>query len=235
MGSPAAGRLQFGIATAASPRFRPIRFAVSNRGQGRSGAFVKRIIVIFAAALALAGCLPVTTKTPVGSTAGFKSDPALYGMWEGAPGDSHEPGVAYFAILPADEGKATAVFVSMPLPVKSGDWASYALTTTSLGPYRYINARAVYADGHPAEGSEAQNTFPILYRVGPDGTLTLYLVDEDAAKAAVNAKKIAGQVGSGTYGDVVLTAAPAELDAFFSGNAGRALFTKPLVVLHKVK
>ena len=68
-----------------------------------------------------------------------------------------------------------------------------------------------------------------------DNTLKLYLVDEDAAKAAVTAGKIAGKIEGGNFGDVMLTASPAALDAFFSSDAGRALFTKPLVVLHRVK
>jgi hypothetical protein len=119
--------------------------------------------------------------------------------------------------------------------VKSGDWATYALQTTTLGGYRYINARAILADGKPADGREAANSFPILYRMTGDNTLKLYLVDEDAAKAAISSGKIAGNIQGGNFGDVTLTASPAALDAFFSSDAGRALFTKPLVVLHRVK
>jgi len=196
---------------------------------------VKRVIGILAAAVALAGCLPVTTKSPVGSTAGFKSDAALYGMWEGEAPDSHDHEVAYIAILSGDDGDATAVFVSMPVPVKSGDWASYAVKIAALGPYHYLDARTLITDGKPAEGSEVQNSFPILYQFDKAGTLTLYLIDEDVAKAAVQAGKIAGQAQSGNFGDVTLTAAPADLDAFFSSPSGRALFTKPLIVMHRVK
>ncbi len=194
---------------------------------------VRRILAILAATLALAACLPVATKSPVGSTAGFKADPALYGMWEGSTGDADA--AVFIAILPNENGDATAVFIDMPVPVKSGDWGTYALKIAALGPYRYLNARAVLANGKPAEGGESENTFPLLYAVGPNGTLTLYLLDEDAAKAAVKAGKIAGEVASGAYGDVVLTGAPADLDAFFASDAGRALFTKPMIVLHKVK
>jgi hypothetical protein len=159
-------------------------------------------------------------------------------MWEGKPTDTspsdsdHE---AFIAILPGDDGNATAVFIDMPMPVKSGDWATYALTTAKLGNYRYMNARGTFADGHPADGPDAQNLFPLYYRIDPDGSLLLYLLDEDATKAAVKAGKIAGTVGSGTTGDVMLTASPAELDAFFAGKRGRALFIKPLLVMHRVK
>jgi hypothetical protein len=197
---------------------------------------VKRIIAVLAATLALAGCLPVTTTSPVGSTSGFRPDPALYGMWEGSTQTPDEHEVAYIAFLPGgDNGNATAIFVSTPVPVKSGDWASYAVKITALGRYHYLNAQALITDGKPAEGSEANDSFPVLYQLDAAGTLTLYLIDEDAAKAALKAGKIAGLVRAGTFGDVTLTAAPSDLDAYFSGPSGRALFTKPLIVMHRVK
>jgi hypothetical protein len=197
---------------------------------------VKRIVAILVATLALAACLPVTSKSPVGSTAGFKSDPALFGMWEGTPEDpANAKGMVFFAIMPTDEGEATVVFVDMPVPVKSGDWANYTVQTAALGPYRYLNARAKFTDGKPADGAEAESTFPLLYRFDSSGRLVLYLLDEDATKEAVKAGKIAGVVGNGTLGDVTLTASPKELDAFFATGKGRALFTKPLIVLRKVR
>jgi hypothetical protein len=196
---------------------------------------MRRILAIVAAAVALAACLPVTTKSPIGSTVGYKSDPALYGMWKGAPPDNNDNhDIAYFAIMPGDEGEATVVFIDMPTPVKSGDWSTYEVKTTTLGPYRYLDARARMADGKPAEGPYTEKSFPVLYRIEADGTLALYLIDEEAAKAAVKAGKIAGDVGRGDYGDVELTAEPKTLDALLASRAGRALFTKPLIVLHKV-
>jgi hypothetical protein len=189
------------------------------------------------ATLALAGCLPVTTKSPVGSTGGFKSDPALYGMWEGSPPDPKDGknDAVFIAIMPDEDGEATAVFIDLPVPVKSGDWGTYALKISALGPYRYLNSRTRFSDGKPAEGAEAESSFPLLYRIDGSGRLVLYLLDEDATKAAVAAGKIAGTVGSGSLGDVTLTASPRDLDAFFASRAGAALFTKPLIVLSKVK
>jgi hypothetical protein len=197
---------------------------------------VKRILAIFAAGLALSACLPVTTKSPVGSTAGFKSDPALFGMWEGtSPDPNNRNDTAFFAIMPDDDGKATVIFIDMPFPVKSGDWASYSVQISALGSNHYLNAHSLINDGRPAEGSDAVGIFPLLYRVDDSGRLVLYLLDEDATKAAVKAGRIAGVVGSGSLGDVNLTASPRELDAFFASSAGRALFTKPLIVLRRVK
>jgi hypothetical protein len=206
------------------------------------GNFVKRIFAVLAAALTLAACIPVTSKSPVGSTAGLKPDPALYGMWEvrtsaaqyGNPAEDAKER-AFIAILPDKGGDVTAVFLDIPSAEKSGEWSSYILTTTTLGAFHYINARALITDGTPADGRETKDSFPILYRIDRDGALTLTLIDEDAAKAAVQSGKIAGRIENGKFGDVTLTAAPAQLDAFFSSDAGRALFTKPLIVLRKVR
>ena len=42
-----------------------------------------RAALAIACTLLLAGCLPVTSKTPVGTTAGLGADEALYGTWTG--------------------------------------------------------------------------------------------------------------------------------------------------------
>ena len=62
---------------------------------------MKRIYaaLAIAATLLVAGCLPVTSKTPVGTTAGLGADQALYGTWVGHSQDEKEKGVAYFHFL----------------------------------------------------------------------------------------------------------------------------------------
>ena len=52
---------------------------------------------------------------------------------------------------------------------------------------------------------------------------------------AIKSGKLKGTIEQGDFGDVAITAAPGELDAYMASPAGRALFTKPLVVLKKVK
>jgi len=202
-------------------------------GHERKGDFVRRIMAVFAAATMLAACIPVTTRTPVGTTVGLGSDPGLYGMWEGWAKDGKD--TAFIAIVPGTEGDTTAILMDMTVPAKSGDWTVYTVTTATLGGYRYMNARAKFADGGQAKGRAAENSFPIFYRVAADGTLTLALLDEDAAKAAVKSGKIAGKIEGGNFGDVTLTAPPASLDAFFASDRGRALFARPLIVLQRVK
>ncbi len=84
-----------------------------------------------------------------------------------------------------------------------------------------------------AAGDEALQNIAILYRV-EGKSLTLYLMDEDAAKAAIAAGQIKGTVGPGDNGDVQITSDAADLDAFLATPEGAALFKSPLVKLTKM-
>lgn len=194
------------------------------------------IASVLAGVVMLAGCIPVTTKSPVGSTAGLKTDPQLVGAWYGQVNEDKDN--ANIAFFPTDKGMV-GILIGIPASKNgsggSGSYTSYAVTTAQLGRYRYINAQALIDDGKVAGGAQANDSFPVLYELRDNDTLTLSIVDEDAAKSAIKAGKIAGTVENGNYGDVALTAAPKALDAFFSSPAGRALFVKPLLVLHRVK
>ena len=75
---------------------------------------------------------------------------------------------------------------------------------------------------------------PVLYKVGKHHTLTLYLLDEDKVKAAIQAGKIAGTVEPGDYGDVKITADAAALDAFMATPEAAKLF-KDFVVLKRAE
>jgi hypothetical protein len=184
-------------------------------------------------AVGLAACPPVTSKTPVGTTVKGSGDAALTGLWRGRIGDNGAP--SYFTFFPQDDGTIAVLVVSPPTRSDKGGYGVFTIKATTLGKYHYLNARETYDDGKPATGAMADRSFPIFYRRDDDGALLLFIIDETAAKTAVKAGKIAGTVEDGEYGDVVLTATPGELDAFMASAAGRALFTKPVAVLRKMK
>jgi hypothetical protein len=188
-------------------------------------------VALFAAGLG--ACPPVTSKTAVGTTVKAAPDPAFEGMWKGRLAGGE--GFSYFTFFPKDDGTVSAVIVTPNTAKDKGGFGSFSLTTVALGSYHYINAQELIDDGKTATGSVAENTVPLLYRVNGDGAIVLYLIDEDVAKAAVKAGKLQGTIGEGDYGDVTLTATGADLDAYMASPAGRALFIKPLVILHKVK
>jgi len=192
-----------------------------------------RIACVALIGVGLAACPPVTSKTPVGTTVTAVRDPALTGVWRGVVG---EGGMAsYFTFFPQDDGTINVLVATPPTKDDKGGYAVFAVQATVLGKRHFLNARETIDDGKPATGTMADRTFPVYYRRDDDGELMLYLIDETAAKNAIKAGKIAGTIESGEYGDVILTAPPGELDAFMASPAGRALFTKPLVMLRKVK
>jgi len=190
-----------------------------------------RFIVLGLAALFVAACLPVTTKNPVGSTAGFKPDPALLGLWKGH-GEDDEGNDGYFYFLRNEEGSITAILIT---PGKDmDDWGTFTLETATLGANRLMNVREGLKNGKPNDEELAKANILMLYRLERDGKLTLALLDDEATGAAIKAGKIQGTIEPGTSGDVRITAEPAEQDAFFATKEGAALFSKKLVTLTKV-
>jgi hypothetical protein len=194
-----------------------------------------RFALFAAAALIVAACLPVTTRNPVGTSVGFKNDPALVGLWKAEPDkDSPEDKPGYIAFLNGDEDSTMTGIVLDP-GKDGGDWSSYNLKLATLGGNHLINVWSVLNNGKPADGDEAKADILMLYQLGKDGKLTLRLMDEDSVKAAIQAGKIKGEIEPGNTGDVRITAEPKDLDAFFATKESAALFVKPLIVLDRVK
>jgi hypothetical protein len=192
-----------------------------------------------AVALLLAGCLPVTSKTPVGTTAGLGADEALYGTWIGHSQDEKEKGLAYFHFLKGKDNEAGTISALMVTPGDNDDdWMSFTVRTAKLGAHNYMNAVATGGNGVKIgageKAGEKGESIPLLYSFGRHHTLTLYLLDEDKVKEAIQAGKIAGTVESGDYGDVKITADVAALDAFFATPEAAKLF-KVFVVLRKAE
>jgi hypothetical protein len=189
-----------------------------------------RFALIAAAALFVAACLPVTTKHPVGTTTGFKSDPALLGIWKGR-GEEKDDKDGYITFLNNGDGTMTALVFS---PTDDqGEWETYTLQIATVGSSHVMNARAALKNGQPITGDEANTLFPLLYQI-KNGSLTLSLLDDDATKAAIRSGRIEGTIDPGDMGDAHITAEPAVLDAFFASKDGSALFSKKLLTLHRI-
>lgn len=191
-----------------------------------------RFLVLGLAAAVATACLPVTSKNPIGATAGFKADPALIGLWRGHSDDGDAKD-GYLAFLKNEDGSMTALLFQPD--DESEGWESFNLQTATLGANRIINAREELKDGKPDDDEMAKEIIPMLYTIGADGKITLALLDDKAASAAVKAGKIEGVVGAGDNGDVRITADSAKLDKFFATPEGARLFSQKLLVLTKVK
>lgn len=185
--------------------------------------------VLGAAALFVAACLPVTTENPVGTTAGFKPDPALAGSWRASDKDGTP---AYLHFWSRPNGKMLAIIFESPHQHSDGSASMFELETAMLGANRYMNARELGDDGKPNE--PRRPSFPLLYSIAGHKTLTLSLLDEEATREAIKSGKVKGEIEPGQSGDIRITADTAALDKMFASAQGRALFRKPLLVAHRL-
>ena len=201
-----------------------------------------RFGLVLGVALLAAACLPVTTTVPVGTTVGLSADPGLIGTWKVIPqkeknGKTDDGGPGYIHFIVAKDGIMTALAISTGklAPEKSeGDWSVFAASATTLGGHHYLNVRPTFDSGKAATDKDARN-IPMLYRFGHRGRLTLYMIGEDAAAAAIKAGKIEGIVDQDKFGDVTITAPADKLDAFLASKDGAALFTEKLLEMKRVR
>ena len=195
-----------------------------------------RIALAIAAVLVAAGCLPVTSTTPVGTTVGLTADDALYGTWKGhsVDGDdkSDKPTV-YLHFLKGKSGTLSALLVTAA-GSKDDDWIAFNLRTATLGKNHYMNAVQTFDSNGAVEGGLKNANIPVLYSFGRHHTLTLYMLDEAKVTKAIQDRKIAGTVESGAFGDVTITADAAALDALMATPEAAKLF-KVSFVLKKVE
>ena len=215
--------------------------------EGISMKSMMRTAVLGLAILAGA-CLPVTTKTPVGSTVGFKPDQGLFGVWRGYATNSNAH--VYLTIFKgASDGETVAVLVSAPAKAGDDGFVSvYDLKTATLGGHRFLSARGLDFSGCTksnrceAEVLPKDATVPLLYRI-VGRTLALYLLDNEATAAAIRSGAVRGSVEPDlrdkdgkiiVHGDVKLTDDGATLDRFIQSASGLALFKSPFLELRKV-
>lgn len=184
-------------------------------------------------ALALAACLPVTSRVPVGSAVGFKPDPALLGTWKAHDAETDTP--VYVHILGNEDGSMTAVLVTPPHLQNLGDWSIYTLRAATLGTNQILNVQEQFANGKPSSGPLATQNILLLYRATGGGTLVLYQMDDKATAAAIRDRAVVGEIDPGEDGDVRITASEPALDKFFASPRAAKLFSKPLVTLTRVE
>jgi hypothetical protein len=190
-----------------------------------------RILAVIGTALLLCGCLPVTTKTPIGTTVGSKADPLLYGVWRGAP-EKKGDAPAFMVFAKNNDGSTTAILASSS-DSKEGDWQEFLVKPVALGDHTFLNVREVRVNGQVADDELAGEQIPLLYVV-KNNSLKLILLDEKKTAEAIKAGLIAGTIEPGDYGDVHITADAATLDNFFQTPAGLALFSGQPIIMKRV-
>jgi hypothetical protein len=200
-------------------------------GIRRQGMKAFRMLVAASALFLLAACYPVTTASPIGTTVGFSTDTALAGLWRAEMAQSDDE-VVFFHFLPMDDGSFKVVIVSGGEKL-NGEWSVARVRAASLGSHHFLNAEMVFNNGKQ-ESDPSHGTVPLLYRYESHGRVSLFLMSEDKAKEAIQSGAVAGAIEPGDFGDVTLTAEPDDLDKFFAGDDGAALFTQKFATLTKV-
>ena len=196
---------------------------------------MRRCLLAFAslALVALAACLPVSSKVPAGSTVGFKADPTLLGSWKARdPAGGGSPGYIHF--LGNEDGSMTAVLVDPGQPGNAGDYSVYRLRVATLGANHILNVQEVNNNGKATDGPMAEENMLFVYRADGKTKLTLYQMDDKAVAALIKSGAVAGEVEAGQDGDVHITADAAALDAFMRTPRAGQLFSKALVTLTRL-
>ena len=193
-----------------------------------------RLMGALLAMLGLAACLPVSSRTAVGTTVGFKPDPALLGTWKARdPDGSDAP--AYVHFLGNDDGTMTAILVEPPRKENLGEYSIYRLRVVNLDGNHIVNAQEMSNNGRSPDGPLAEENILLLYRSDGKGKVILYQMDDTAVAALIKAGGIAGEVEAGQDGDVHITADAGSLDAFMRTARAGQLFSKALVALTKAE
>jgi hypothetical protein len=199
---------------------------------------MRRFLTLFAllGAVVLSACLPVTSRVPAGTTVGFKVDPNLLGTWKAQNADRKENGngPAYLHFLRGENGTMTALLVFPMEKDGSGQWGAYTVRAAQLAANHVLNAIEVSTNGKASDSPMSQASILLLARNDGRGHELLYLMDEQAAAAAIESGEIAGDVEQGSSGDVHITADAAALDKFMATPKAAALFKEPLLILTRL-
>ena len=196
----------------------------------RLSVFLTLLAVTF-----LAGCLPVTSKVPAGTTIGFSPDSQLLGTWRAKSTDEDESQPAFIHFLGKDDGTMVAILVSPPHGENLGEWDLYELHAATLGANHVLSAREVSHNGTASTDELAAQYILLAWRKEGAGRLTLYVMDDKATAAAIKSGEVAGAVEPGQDGDVHITADSQALDKFLASPKAAALFNKPLVELTRIE
>jgi hypothetical protein len=193
-----------------------------------------RLLPVLALALVAGGC--VTSKNPIGQTAGFKPDPALVGVWRTRV-RKDDPVITVY-VLPKKDGGMTALAIGLPNKKDEGGWETFDLRVAALGPYHYMSGREGLDNGVPSKDRSGYTL--LLYRLSGADTLTLYQLDTQKIGAVVDSGKLAGKVRKSDpkksqWQSVSITADPASLDAFMKKPESAILFSAKFLVLHRQK
>jgi hypothetical protein len=186
------------------------------------------------AALSLSAC--VSVKEPIGTSVGYVNDPALDGLWLGAPDGNSDKRIAFYHVIPNDDHTMTVVGVAPKTDKEKASWGTLKMTTVVLGANHYMNVRETSEDGKPPKDADAAQSIPLYYTISGD-TLSLFAFDEKKVKQAILNHRIDGTItktpmAGGSIESMAITADGPHLDAVLRKQDAPDLFS-PVMTLHR--
>ena len=197
---------------------------------------ILRAIAVTALSM-LAACTTVTTDNPIGVSAGAGNDMRLLGGWKAVqfgkdvatPSKNNEAAYAFF--MPKKDGELQAIVAMTSTDPDDNDWMTFDILTGQAGDHAVMSVRRALDNGEAVK-DQPPGYQPVLYRLGADGNLSLFMISDDAVRNAIQTGRIAGEMENN---NIRITSDSQTLDSFVS-EAGPMLFEpEPLVVFERLK
>lgn len=166
-------------------------------------------------------CVP-ESRHPLSEPESSVIDQRLVGLWVGRFGDAN----AYLHFVPKSENEMAIIAVSRGAEGVAG-WSVFTMVSGAIGETWYMSVKGRLDDGEPwREGGGG--FFLCRYRISAQGELSLWLLEAEAAAAAI-AGGLRGRVEKGRFfDDIEITAATAELAAYVAAADPETLFSDPI-------
>jgi hypothetical protein len=168
--------------------------------------------------LLLAGCPPEFTQ-PLSPAAGAKVDAALLGKWVEAKPD----GTPMRLEVKALQGGVMSVRLAKK---KEKDALGFEGHVTALGAMKVLNLKAVEGD------LSGESLLVVRYELAADGTLSAWVMRDNAFRVAVKDGSLKGHESSGSPSSVIVTDTPENVRAFMQKQKSESLW-EPLTTFRK--
>jgi|GEM_PF-3155926 len=186
---------------------------------------MKRILLLLpclALALLLCSCIP-TSINPLGTPEAAAVDPRLEGDW----GNLADP-QKRLTFTAKDAPWMHAVVDDLSGPAK--DDAEYMVYPTTVGKTHFLNIQPVEKDekGNPKKAEDNGYMFA-RYEIAPDGTLSIWTMNESLVTKAIEAGTLKGTVknkGSDTGKNIQIKSSTAKLLSFIEKTGANKVFDK---------
>lgn len=168
--------------------------------------------------LFLGACVPESVH-PLSDPERAKVDTRLTGLWS-AIQDEEE---VFLHFVPRRDGWTEVVAISYRDDRSAGDWMVFRMFPSKIDNKNYMNLLFI---AEPDKWENSKRFLMARYSISPVDVLSVWVMKSKSAARAVEAG-LPGRVKKGRYtDDVVITASPAEWQAFMRKVGNEELFSE---------